>query len=138
MHLSRYTDYAYRVLLYTAINKERCTLSEISSFYGVSIEHLRKVVHSLGQLGYLNTFKGKSGGLELGQDPESINLANIYRQFETVKEPVIDCTKLECLLSPSCRLEKILFDSEKAFVNELEKYSLKDLMTKKTTSIISL
>lgn len=138
MHLSRYTDYAYRVLLYTAINKERCTLNDISTFYDISIEHLRKVVHSLGQLGYLNTFKGKSGGMELGQNPESINLADIYRHFETSKEPVIDCTKLRCLLSPSCRLEKILFDSEKAFVNELAKYSLKDLMSNQTTSIISL
>ncbi len=138
MHLSRYTDYAYRVLLYTAINEKRCTLGEISTFYNISAEHLRKVVHALGQQQYLKTFKGKSGGIELNAHPKDINLADIFRKFEKIKDPIINCSKLECLLSPSCRLEKILYASEQAFITELEKYTLQDLMNKKTEGIIRL
>lgn len=136
MHLSRYTDYAYRVLLYTAVNPKRCTLKEISAYYDVSIEHLRKVVHSLGQLNYLRTYKGKSGGMELNIDPEDINLADIYKEFEMVKESVIDCRRYQCLLTPNCQLKKILHGCEQAFIKELEQFTLRDLMDNRATKLL--
>lgn len=133
MHLSRYTDYAYRVLMYTAANHKRCTLAEVGDFYGISREHLRKVVHNLGQLNYLRTYKGKAGGIELNLDPSGISLGAIYREFEHVKESVINCRKLECLLTPACKLKAILYDSERAFIAELDKYSLADLIANPAT-----
>lgn len=138
MHLSRYTDYAYRVLVFTAVNKKRCTLQEIGKHYGISVEHLRKVVHSLGQLNYLRTYKGKSGGMELNVQPEDINLADIYREFELTKESIIDCKKLKCILNPSCNLKKILFQSEQAFINELNKHTLADIIDKRTYKILDV
>lgn len=128
MQLSRYTDYAFRVLLYTAASAKRSTLKEIAEYYGISIEHLRKVVHALGRLGYLNTFKGKSGGVELGSNALGLRLGDIYREFELSKGEVIDCNKLQCALIPSCTLKGILHRSERAFIAELDKYTLKDLI----------
>jgi Rrf2 family nitric oxide-sensitive transcriptional repressor len=60
MRLSRFSDYAVRVLIYSAMQPERLvTLQEMSDFYGISLAHLRKVVHKLGKLGYLKTARGK-------------------------------------------------------------------------------
>ena len=138
MRLSRYTDYAYRVLLYTAANQKRCTLNDISKHYNISVEHLRKVVHALGQLNYLRTYKGKSGGMELNIAPQDINLADIYREFEHVKEPIIDCRKLHCVLTPSCQLKRILFECEQAFIDELGKSTLEDLIDNKTLKLLNV
>lgn len=138
MHLSRYTDYAYRVLLYTATNERRSTLAEISKFYDISIDHLRKVVHNLGQLNYLRTYKGKFGGIELNIEPADINLGDIYREFELSKESVIDCKKLKCLLNPNCRLKKILYNAEREFIAEIDRHSLADLMDNRTKKLLDV
>lgn len=138
MHLSRYTDYAYRVLLYTATREQRCTLNEISQYYNVSVEHLRKVVHRLSTLNYIRTYKGKSGGMELNLQPSEINLGEIYRDFEATREKVIDCQKLNCILSPGCSLEKVLLNAEKAFVAELDKSTLENLLSGNTSKLLNV
>lgn len=138
MHLSRYTDYAYRVLIYTAINKKRCTLKEIASRFDISLDHLRKVVHALSQMDYLDTFQGKTGGMELKIAPEKVNLADIFREFEQTKEPLIDCEGLACLITPKCKLKKILNDSERAFISELEQHTLADLLGRETAKILKI
>ena len=78
MQLSRFTDYTLRVLFFTAVNNDRLTtLAEIAGFYEISIEHLRKVVHALSKSGYLQTFRGKNGGIRLAKAPEDINLGDV-------------------------------------------------------------
>jgi len=100
------------------------------------MEHLRKVVHTLGKLDYLRTYRGKTGGMELNKNPEDINLADVYRELEMVEESVIDCTKLECLLNTECKLKSILQDGENAFIAELEKHTVRDLIDNMPTKIL--
>src|SRR5690606_38287290 len=71
MKLTTFTDYSLRVLIYLAAQPgRRATISEVASAYGVSENHLVKVVHFLGRQGWLRNVRGKGGGLELGRPAE--------------------------------------------------------------------
>lgn len=130
MQLSRFTDYAIRVLIYAAMNPERLiTLAEIAEFYEISFDHLRKVVHQLATTGYLSTFRGKNGGVCLARDASEINMGILIADMEG-KEPLIDCVGLSCKVLPVCALPAALKKAQQAFFNELEQYSLADMIKK--------
>ena len=83
MRLTGFTDFALRVLMYVGAKGESLsTVEEIADSYGISRHHLTKVVHRLGQLGYLETIRGKNGGIRLARDPGEINLGAVVRQME--------------------------------------------------------
>jgi Rrf2 family nitric oxide-sensitive transcriptional repressor len=138
MHLSNYTDYAYRILIYVSVNRKRCTLNEISTQFNVSLEHLRKVVHALGKSGYIATFKGKNGGFELNRPANEINVGDVFKDFELAKNHIIDCDKKMCILNHGCKLKKVLFDSQQAFITELSKYTIQDLIESNSVNILVL
>ncbi len=126
MKLSLYTDYSLRVLLYLGTNGgRRVTLGEIADGYGISKEHLRKVVHMLGKLGYVETHRGKGGGFTLGADPGDINIGEVVEATEP-RHPVIDCTP--CIIAYACTLQSVLKQAENAFYEVLKGYQLKDLL----------
>lgn len=132
VQINRYTDYAYRILLYLAANPgERATMADISSYYGISHEHLRKVVHNLSKHGYIQTYLGKSGGMELKRNIAKINLAQVFSDFEGVK-PLIDCIETACPLTPSCSLNDVFKKAQKVFLNELKQYTLADLLKRRS------
>lgn len=127
MHLSRFTDYSLRTLFLVAANPDRLvTLSEIASFYEISIDHLRKVVHLLGRLGYLETHRGAKGGMRLARLPELINIGRLISETEG-NEPLVSCGS-ECRLTPVCDLKGVLHEAQQAFFSSLGQYSLADLM----------
>lgn len=131
MQLSRFTDYSLRVLLYLAINdSKRSTLHEIAEFYPISLEHLRKVVHELSKSGYLNTFQGKSGGVELAKNPASIKVGEVIRHFEG-HDSFIDCSGIDCRLASVCTLKMALADGQRALFDRLDNYTLADLVVEK-------
>ena len=131
MQLSRFTDYTLRVLFYVAANNDRLvTLSEIASFYDISIEHLRKVVHALSKSGYLDTYRGKNGGFKLAKAAAEINLAAVVIHAEG-DTPLIDCEKQNCLLTGFCSLQSALDQAQEAFLNSLRQYTLADLISNK-------
>lgn len=127
MHVSRYTDYAYRILLYLAVNNERTSMAKISDYYDISHEHLRKVVHNLSKLGYIQTYTGKSGGMELKKRPEKISLAEIFIEFEG-QTPIINCQDTGCPLIPTCTLSRVMAKAQNMFIKELKQHSLADLL----------
>lgn len=128
MQLNKNSDYTLRVLLYLSVRlEERSTLSQISSFFDISLEHLRKVVHQLSKMGYINTFQGKGGGIELAHPPEKINIGEVLRQLEGL-QPLINCSQIGCRLSPMCTLSAVLGKAQHAFFNALSEYSLADLI----------
>lgn len=130
MQLSRFTDYSLRVLFYVASHSDqRCTLAEIAQFYDISIEHLRKVVHSLSKAEYLATFRGKNGGILLNRTPSEINIGEVVSHTEGMN-PLIDCEAQHCCLSGLCSLEHALYEAQKAFFSTLHKYTLADLLSK--------
>jgi Rrf2 family nitric oxide-sensitive transcriptional repressor len=126
--LSRFSDYAVRVLIYSAMQPERLvTLQEMSDFYGISLAHLRKVVHKLGKLGYLKTARGKGGGLRLQRDASEINIGEVVAAFEG-KESLIDCAGLDCVVLPACGLPRVLRRAQAAFYSELDSHTLQDVI----------
>jgi len=131
MQLSRFTDYSLRVLFYVAVNTEKlATLAEIADFYDISIEHLRKVVHALSKTGYLETFRGKNGGIRLKLKPEEINIGEVIVQAEGAG-PIINCAQQNCRLSGLCTLQGALGEAQKAFVDSLKRYTLADMLADK-------
>jgi Rrf2 family nitric oxide-sensitive transcriptional repressor len=134
MQLSRFTDYAVRVMIYATLHQERLvTLSEIAGFYDISFEHLRKVVHQLATKGYLSTFRGKNGGVRLARDASEINIGKLVADMEG-NEPLIDCTGLGCKVLPVCALPPVLRKAQQAFYDELGQYSLADMIRHRNTT----
>lgn len=134
MQLTRYTDYALRVLIYLAHKDELATISEISGAYKVSENHLMKIVHGLAKLGYITTLRGKGGGMRLARPAAEINLGEVVRNTEEtlhVVECLADGYDGGCCLAPSCRLKGVLKDAHDAFFRHLDQYTIKDLIGKR-------
>ena len=127
MRLTRYTDFALRVLLYLGARPDGlASIASISRAYGVSQNHLMKVVNDLANAGYVATVRGRSGGVRLGRDPAAINIGEVVRHTEDSFQ-VVDCAS--CVIAPVCGLSGALDDAVKAFLGVLDGYTLADLMT---------
>lgn len=101
MQLTRFTDYGLRSLSYLAVQPNRfSTVREISDHFGISRNHLVKVVHRLAQLGYVSSSKGKGGGIRLAHDPKSIRLGDLVRALET------NMTIVECFNSSDTKTKR--------------------------------
>ena len=133
MQLTRYTDYSLRVLIFLAIQTEaqRVTITDIAERFSISRNHLVKIVHRLGQLGYVHTTRGKGGGLALGAPAAEINLAEVVRNMEATLDP-IDCAEPPCPVAPACRLKGVLNEARDAFLKVLANYTLADLVANRT------
>jgi Rrf2 family transcriptional regulator, nitric oxide-sensitive transcriptional repressor len=132
MRLSSFSDYSLRVLMYLGAQPGRLvTIAEIAGAYGISGNHLMKVVHQLGRLGYLETVRGKGGGMRLGKAPAEIRLGEVIRQTE-VDWALVECfsTKASCLIQPACGLPPILDEALAAMFAVLDQYTLAVLLDK--------
>jgi len=126
MKLTRHTDYALRVLMYLAVHQDRrCSIREIAQAYGISENHLMKVVQSLGGLGFVVTVRGRGGGLHLGRDPANIRLAEVVRATENDLTPA-DC--YGCTIAGACRLENVLDRAVRAFLSVLDDCTLAEIV----------
>lgn len=130
MKLTQYTDYALRVLMYLGVRREGlATITEISERYGVSRNHVMKVVFDLGRLEYIETVRGRHGGLRLRRDPEDINVGELVRQMES-NFALVECLGADntCCLSPVCVLRGVVSEALEAFLEVLNHYTLADLI----------
>lgn len=117
--------------MYLAIQPERETLfriAEITEVFDLSPNHVSKIVHHLGKLGYLQTIRGKSGGFRLGMTPEKINVGELVRALENSLAP-IDCSKPYCRLTPACQLKGVLAQAVNAYLAVLDRYTLADIVS---------
>ena len=133
MRLSSYSDYALRILIYLAVQSEGLpTIAEIADRYGISKNHLMKVAHQLGVGGYIETVRGRGGGLRLGKPAEQIVLGEVVR-FTEQDLAIVECmgSGNECLLTPSCALKGVLGEALQAFLTVLDKYTLADIVRQK-------
>jgi len=132
MQLTLYTDYSLRVLLYLGLNTRRiATITEIASSYGISRNHLVKVVNNLASHGFLHTTRGRGGGLALGRPPRKINLGDVVRHTE-VNFDLVECfdrTTSTCPIAPACLLKGALHEAHSAFMAVLDRYTLEDVLT---------
>lgn len=132
MRLSSFSDYSLRVLMYLGVQPGRLvTIAEIAGAYGISGNHLMKVVHQLGRLGYLETVRGKGGGMRLGKAPAEIRLGEVIRQTE-VDWALVECfsTGASCPIQSACGLPPILDEALAAMFAVLDQYTLADLLHK--------
>jgi Rrf2 family transcriptional regulator, nitric oxide-sensitive transcriptional repressor len=133
MRLSGYTDYALRILIYLAVQPDRLpTIGEIADHYAISKNHLTKVAHQLGVAGYIETVRGRGGGLRLGKPAEEIGVGEVVR-FAEQDLAIVECmgTENECRLTPSCALKGVLGEALQAFLAVLDEYSLADITRQK-------
>ncbi|WP_392566946.1 nitric oxide-sensing transcriptional repressor NsrR [Utexia brackfieldae] len=128
MQLSSFTDYGIRVLIYlAALDQHTLTnISTVSQRYHISRNHLVKVVHKLGQLGYIETIRGKNGGIRLQKPAAQINIGEVIKLLEPLE--ILNCHLSFCHISPECRLKGYLSDAKKAFLQALAQYTLADLV----------
>lgn len=130
MHITRYTDYSIRVLIYLALQEERlATIQQIASSYDISKNHLMKVVHQLTLKGYIESIRGKNGGLRLHRKPEDINIGVLVRETEQDLN-LVECfsSDNQCCITPVCGLKNILAEALKAFLETLDQYTLADIL----------
>ncbi len=131
MRLTAYTDYALRVLMYLGLRGEKlATIQEIAEQYGISKNHLMKLVHELGQLGYVETVRGKNGGLRLGRRPDEITVGEIVRRMEP-DMALVECfrhTGGQCRIVTVCVLQSVLEEALDRFLDTLDGYTLADLL----------
>ncbi|MCU9614572.1 Rrf2 family transcriptional regulator [Caldibacillus lycopersici] len=135
MRLTNYTDYSLRVLMYLAIKKdgELSTILEIAESYNISKNHLMKIIHQLGQLGYIETIRGRNGGIKLAKHPKDINIGEVVSKTEEDFH-IVNCFKEGgnyCAISPACKLKHALNEALQAFLNVLYGYTLEELVTNK-------
>lgn len=134
MRLTVHTDYAFRVLMYLGTHEDRlCTIQEIAESYKISKNHLMKVVQALGAAGFVETVRGRGGGLRLAMAPEQIQLGAVARSAEEDFR-LVECFATEtdrCVISQACRLKKILTEAMRAFLATLDAYALSDLIGRK-------
>lgn len=129
MRLTNYTDYALRVLIYTAAAGETVTINRISQAFDISKEHLRKVVHALSQLGYLKTTQGRNGGIVLARPPETINVRDVVEKLETgLLVECFDPVTNTCAIDGMCGLKHVLMRAQKSFMETLGQYHLSDFL----------
>lgn len=132
MRLTTFTDYTLRVLMYLAIEPGRmATIPEMAGAYGISENHLMKVVHRLARCGLVESVRGKGGGVRLTQSAADIHLGQVIRASEG-DAVVVECFSAEnntCRITPVCRLSKILADTFEGFYQALDTYTLADLVT---------
>ncbi len=130
MRLTNFSDYAFRVLIFTAAHSERLvTIDELQEYYGISRGHLMKVITALSRAGLLESVRGRNGGLRLGKPPEEIKLDAIVRTTETDFQQV-ECMKPGgmCTIAGICYLPKPLHEAMAAYMGVLSNYTLADIM----------
>jgi Rrf2 family nitric oxide-sensitive transcriptional repressor len=132
MRLSQHTDYAMRVLIYSATlwNEGRlASIREIAHAYGISENHLMKVVHRLGLLGLLQTQRGRAGGLRLARAPGELRLGRMLQAIEDDLD-LVQCFAggSDCPLEGICGLAGALDHARQQFLLTLDGYTLADVL----------
>ena len=135
MQLTRFTDYSLRVLIYLGGQHDHLvTIKEIAEIHGISENHLMKIVHRLAMRGYIETVRGKGGGMRLARQAEMINLGDVVRDTEESMD-IAECFEAgnsSCILLPTCILKSILVEAKKSFFATLDLYKLSDLINAPT------
>ncbi|WP_226656752.1 Rrf2 family transcriptional regulator [Pseudalkalibacillus hwajinpoensis] len=137
MRLTNYTDYSLRMLIYLGSMKKNnlASIQEIADAYQISKNHLMKVAHELGKKGYIETIRGRNGGLRLALLPNEINVGEVVRSTEEDFN-LVECFDKEnnaCVISPACRLKHVLHTALSAYFEVLDQYQLADLIVNDET-----
>ncbi len=135
MRLTLHSDFALRVLIQVGLNAGRLTtIDEIAGSFDISRNHLMKVVNDLSQKGYLETVRGRRGGMRLKRAPRDINIGRVVRDMED-NLCVVGCLESRgyCRIERACVLRGMLHDATEAFLAVLDAHTLADLIKPQRT-----
>ncbi len=130
MRLTTFSDYSLRVMMYLGLRHgQLTTIADIAQAYDISENHLTKVVHHLAVRGYVETVRGKGGGLRMTREPSTVNLGELVRHTEG-DSGLLPCLDNEgtCCIQGCCRLMGILREAHAALFAVLDKYTMADLL----------
>lgn len=130
MRLTSFSDYNLRVLIYLALNQgQLTTIQSIAESYGISENHLMKVVHHLSRTGIIESVRGKGGGIRLARPADSIHIGAIIRSAEG-NPPIVECLSSDnqCRITRCCGLTGILVGAFENLYAYLDRYTLADLV----------
>lgn len=135
MRLTVYTDYSLRVLMYLGVRgpDHLATIQEIADTYQISKNHLMKVAYDLGKHGYIETIRGRGGGIRLAMPAGEIIIGQVVRKTEE-DFYLVECFNPEnnlCKISPECRLKNALYEALQAYLKVLDSYTLADVLVSK-------
>ena len=133
MQLTRFTDLGLRVLMYLTQPErvDAVTSAEIAAQFLVPHNHVIKVVHKLGKLGWIRTQRGRGGGIALDVAPDKLRLGDVLRGLEQADQ-LIDCADPPCVLRGGCLLKHALDAGLTRFYDELNRYTLADVTAQRT------
>jgi len=128
MPLTTQTDYALRTLMYLAARSGRATVADVAGLFGISANHVAKVVNQLSRYGYIRSVRGIGGGIELAQQPDTIRLGEVVERFEGNLH-LLDCVATEnvCAIQSFCKLKGVLAEAERLQVEYLNSVTLADV-----------
>lgn len=127
MRLTRYTDYSLRVLIHLALHEQRLvSIAEIARTYDISHNHLMKVVNALARDGFIETVRGRGGGMRLNRPADQIRVGEVVRCTEEGFD-LAECSG--CLLSPACGLTHVLREGSAAMLKVFDSYTIADLFS---------
>ncbi|MEY9535809.1 Rrf2 family transcriptional regulator [Sinorhizobium fredii] len=130
MRLTKYTDYAMRLMIYLGSRPPGLSsIREISDKFEISQNHMMKVVQDLANAQFLEAVRGRNGGIRLARAANEINLGALLRHTEELSD-LIDCQG--CRIAPACTLPTVLSEATAAFVAVFDKYTLADLVERRS------
>ena len=141
MHLTQFSDYSLRLVIYLACRPERLvSAEEISQAFGVSRHHLVKVVQTLTELGVVAAQRGRGGGMRLAMAPAQIKVGWLMRHTEPHFHLVecFDPATNTCPIAPACGLKGALFRAQKAFLGVLDEFTIDDFLTRRSELVVLL
>lgn len=128
MQLTMQTDYALRTLMFLASRSERAKIADVAELFGISINHVAKVVNLLSRYGYIRSVRGLGGGIELAIPLEKIRLGEVIERFEGNLH-LLECINTEnvCAIQPFCKLKGVLAEAERVQLEYLNSVTLADV-----------
>ena len=142
MQLSKFTDLGIRVLLLLSGTTDKTlTIADVADRLSVSKNHLTKIVHFMSKQKWVSTIRGKNGGIQLANSPESYKVGYLIRVLEEnlhTSHGIVNCHTPRCVLTPACRLPFLLNTAMNQFYSHLDQYSLQDILSYPIEHIIPL
>lgn len=129
MALTSHTDFALRTLMLLAAKKKRTTAAQVAQLYGISTNHIAKVVNQLARLGYVRSIRGIGGGIELARAPADIALGEVVEAFEGNLQ-LLECVSTDnvCAIQSFCKLKGVLAEAERLQLEYLYSVTLADVV----------
>lgn len=129
MKLITQTDYALRTLMFLATRDSRANVADVAKLFGISVNHVAKVVNLLARDGYVRSTRGVGGGIELAMPPEEISVGEVISSMESDMH-LLACVGRDdsCLIHSFCKLKGVLVEAERVQMEYLSSVTLADVV----------